>query len=80
MSWCVLSSYPYEMGMVLRWVEGGVSRLSGDHLLQVQLALGCDDGQLVAEVVVDQVTDALKEHIFGADLQRWTEDRAKLHQ
>lgn len=55
--------------MLRRLGEGGVSRLSADHLLQVQLALGRDDGQLVAEVVVDQVTDALKEHVFGADLQ-----------
>lgn len=34
----------------------------------MQLALGCHDGQLVLQVVADQVTDTLKQHVFGSYL------------
>lgn len=34
----------------------------------MELALCRHDGQLVLQVVRDEVADALKEHVFGSDL------------
>lgn len=44
------------------------SVLSADHLLEVQLALCCNNRQLVCQVVVDQVADALEKHVFSPNL------------
>lgn len=43
--------------------------LSVYHLLEMKLTLSCYNGQLVAQVIVDQVTDALKQHVFSAYLK-----------
>lgn len=45
------------------------SGLTFDHPAQMQLAFGGHDGLPVLQVVVDEVADALKEHILGPHLQ-----------
>lgn len=45
------------------------SGLPLDHPAQVQLALGGHDGLPVLQVVVDQVADALKQHVLRPHLQ-----------
>lgn len=44
------------------------SLLSVHHLLEMKFTFRCYNGQLVAQVIVDQVTDAVKQHVFSTYL------------
>lgn len=49
--------------------EAAASLFPPDGLMEVELALRCHDGQLVLQVVADEVADAVEQHVFGPDLR-----------
>lgn len=49
--------------------EAGGSRFSPDRLFEVQFTLCRNNRQLVLQVVCNKVVDAVKQHVFGADLR-----------
>lgn len=55
------------MADVASYYEPG-SRLPGDHSPQVQLTLCSHNGQPVLQVIVYEVADALKQHVFRPHL------------